>query len=93
MAILTREEYARKVRLDQLQREGPIAGMIANALSVKEMTPAELISCLISEPYNLRPVEENLQEITRIINQHERLFKVRFRRPMGCFSVETILSL
>jgi|SRR3989338_9986138 len=88
------EEYSKHLlRIDQLRREGLVGEMIADALSVSEMSPDDLISCLVSEPYNLAPVEKNLKEITRIIKDHERLLKVDFKRSLGCFTVRTVLSV
>jgi len=88
------EEYSKHLlRIDQLRREGLVGEMIADALSVSEMSPDDLISCLVSEPYNLAPVEKNLKEITRIIKDHERLLKVDFKRSFGCFTVRTVLSV
>lgn len=87
------KEYERAVHLDQLRREGPVGERIAYALSVKDMTPNELITSVTREPHGLASTEENLQEIFRIINDHERLLRVRFRRGPENLTTETVLSL
>ena len=87
------EESKRQSRIDQLRREGVVGEMIANALSVQEMSPDELISCLISDAYGLAPTEANLKEVMRIIRKHDKLLRIDFKRSLGCFTVRTVLSI
>ena len=88
------EEYKRAVRIDQLKREGRIEEMIANILAAQRMTPDELVACLVSGPYNLAPSEENLREILRIVNDHERLLKVNFEKnPENTLGIKVLLGI
>ena len=88
---LSRKSSEQDVRISELKKQGLVGEMIVNALQAP-MTPDQLVMTLMNEPYNLSPTEENLAEITRILNS-SAIFKVAFKRTLGCFSIRTELHL
>lgn len=84
----TSEEYA---IMQKLECEGPIGKMISNVLSVRDMTPDDLIVALVSPPYSLPLTEQDLVKIVDILNRIT--LKTKFKRDFGSFKVKTILSL
>ena|SRR3989344_4589870 len=95
--LLGGAEYQRQCRADQLNREGSVGTRIANVLSVRKMTPDELIASLTSEPSGLSLNEENVAEIIRIINDPRGLVKIQFELspdfPAELSQVKVLLTL
>ncbi len=91
MSIMSSGEYIATLTSAQFKMAKAISDMMVTILRQNEMTPDKLVGCLMSEPYNLAPTEENFDMIRDILNLRDSTLQVMIVKGSKNLSLAPVL--
>ena len=91
MRLISAEEYKSTLTPVQLETAVIISDMIADIIPNEGMTANTLVACLMSEPYNLSPTEENLDMILNLLNLKDTVYRLKLIKGRENLSLEPVI--